>query len=125
MDNSSDDTKLASFLRQHRSIAPVDSGELEAQIMVQIDLLPASNQPQISRMWLWRIGGGIGIAIAGILGMTIHQMMNPPQLNVAELDRLDHYLIDRSNHYVIEPTKIDDPDNLDAFLLQDDDAEDI
>jgi hypothetical protein len=134
MNNLSDgDPKLTNFLRQYRSISPIghtansppNSIELEDRIMAEIDLLPIERQRRVTSRWWRSIFAGIGIIATGILGMTIHSIMNPPAPNMAELDRLDRYLADHWHGVDSDSKASDSPDNLDIDLFQEDDAEDI
>lgn len=86
------DMKLTNFLRQNRSIARPEQPELEDRLMSQIDLLPTEKQRKISHSFPRAIVGGIGLIVSGFVGMTIFQMMNPPELSIAELDQLNLYL---------------------------------
>jgi hypothetical protein len=126
MNNLSDeDPQLTNFLRQHRSMAPPDSIELEDRLMAEIELLPTTKTPRISRLALRRIIGSLGILTLGTIGITIHYLMNPPEQNVAELHQLDRYLLAHSHSFVAEPGSIDNADDLDSFLLQDDDSDNM
>lgn len=118
---SDDDPQLTNFLRQYRPLAQPESSNLEARLMSKIDLLPTKTRPQIMR----RIVGGMCVIATGILGVTIHHVMQPPELSVAELYQLDRYLIYHSPSFVVEPVASDRADDLDAFLLQDDDPENL
>ncbi len=91
MNNSPDeDTKLAVFLRQNRSSAPVGMPELEDRLMSEIDLLPPrKKQDRILHSWRRYMLGGIGIIVTGFAGMTIFQMANPPEPSIAELNQIN------------------------------------
>jgi hypothetical protein len=122
---SDDDPQLTNFLRQYRSSPLSDRSVnslpdpigLEDRIMAEIDLLPIDKQRRVLNRWWRPILGGIGIIVTGILGMTIHAIVNPPAPSMAELDRLDRYLASHWHDL--------DADYLDADLLQDDDVEDM
>jgi hypothetical protein len=86
------DVKLTNFLRQNRSIAQPEQPELEDHLMSQIDLLPSQKQRKIFHSWPRAIVGGIGLIVTGVVGMTIFQIMNPPEPSTAELDQLNLYL---------------------------------
>jgi hypothetical protein len=86
------DAQLTNFLRQNRSIAPLEQSELEDRLMSEIDALPIERQQRISRSWRRYIAGGIGLPIAVSVGVVIFQVMNPPEPSMAELDRLNLYL---------------------------------
>lgn len=93
MNNSPDqDVKLTNFLRQNRSIAQPEQPELEDRLMSQIYLIPTEKQRTIFRSWPRVIVGGIGLIVTGVVGMTIFQMINPPEPSIAELDQLNLYL---------------------------------
>jgi hypothetical protein len=101
-----EDPKLLNFLRQHRSIAPPPASVLEDRLMSEIDLLP---QPKslIVRPWRRYIIGGIGLVITGVCGIIAHQIINPSQPSMAELQQLNLYL---------EAHIHDSNDNLDVDL---------
>ena len=61
----------------------------------------------------------------GLIGATIHYLMNPPEPSISELHQLDRYLIAHSRSFAVEPVSIDNSDDLDAFILQDYDTENI
>lgn len=93
MNNSPDqDVKLTNFLRQNRPIAQPEPPELEDRLMSQIDLIPTKKQRTIFRSWPRVIVGGIGLIVTGVVGMTISQLINPPEPSIAELDQLNLYL---------------------------------
>ncbi len=126
MNNLSDeDPQLTSFLRQHHPTAPPDSLELEDRLMAEIDLLPINKTPRVSRLVLRKIIGSLGILMLGTIGVTIHYLMNPSEPSVAELHQLDRYLLAHSHSFVTELTSIDNSDDLDSFLLQDDDSDNM
>ncbi len=132
---SDDDPQLTNFLRQYRSIpSSQDSStslpnsiELENRIMAEIDRLPIEQKPLISSRSWWRILGTIGITANGILGMIIHSIVNSPapNMDMAELERLDRYLAAHWHDSDADLKSIDSQENLDAYLLPDDDTEDI
>lgn len=86
------DIKLTNFLKQNRSIAPPPSPELEDRLMVQIALLPPEKTGRFLCSWQRYLMGGIGITTAGFIGATIFQVVNPPELSIAELNQLNLYL---------------------------------
>jgi hypothetical protein len=90
-----EDPKLTKFLRQHRSIAPSVPPELEDRLFSQIDLLSIEKRSSFLNTWRRYIIGGITIIATGVVGVTIHQFMNPPELSIAELNQLNLYLEDR------------------------------
>jgi hypothetical protein len=93
MNNRPDkDAQLTNFLRQNRSIVPLEPSELEDRLMSEIDALPIERQHRIARSWWRYIAGGIGLLVAGSVGVTIFQVMHPPEPSMAELDRLNLYL---------------------------------
>jgi hypothetical protein len=104
MNNFSDeDPKLLNFLRQYRwrsrsvhadarqtvTSEPTASEDL---LMAEIDLLPIEPRSQVSRHWWRYIVGGIGIIATGIVGVTMHQLLNPSEPSLAELQQLNLYL---------------------------------
>jgi hypothetical protein len=126
MDNfPDDDPGLTNFLRQHRSIAPPESIELEDRMMSEIESITTTKKRRVSQVWWGRIFSGVGIAATGLLGATIHYVMSPPELSTAEVERLDLYLAHHWRNPVVSPNPIDNSDDLDAFLLQDEDAENL
>ncbi len=123
MDNFPDrDTKLVDFLRQHKSIAPPASSNLEDLLMSKIDLLPARS----NRSWWQYIVGGIGIIAIGIVGVEVHQLMNPPEPSLAQLQQLNLYLEAHSQNLVASENITEDRDaeeDLDTDLLLDKDLD--
>ncbi len=104
MNNSPDeDPKLTSFLRQHRSIAPAAPSELEDRLLSEIELLPIEQRSKLLGAWQRYIVGGITIIVTGVVGVTIHQLMNPPELSVAELNGLNLYLESHARSLVGHP----------------------
>jgi hypothetical protein len=91
-DSPDEETNLTNFLRQHRLIAPAELTGLEDRLMMEIDALPAHQQQRIKHYWLRYLIGGIGLAITGIVGITILPLINPPELSIAELDQLNLFL---------------------------------
>jgi hypothetical protein len=132
---SDDDPQLTNFLRQYRSIpssqdspnSPPNSIELENRIMAEIDRLPIEKKALVSSRSWWRILGTIGITATGILGMTIHSIVNSPapNMDMAELERLDRYLAAHWHGGDADSKSIDSQENLDAYLFPDDDTEDL
>jgi hypothetical protein len=49
--------------------------------------------------------------------------MNPLEPTVSEIDKLDRYLIAHSRSFVSEQESIDNSEDLDAFLLQEEDTD--
>lgn len=93
MKNSPDqDIKLTNFLRQNRPIAQPEQPELENRLMSQIDLISTEKQCKIFRSWPRMLVGGLGLIVTGVVGMTIFQLINPPEPSIAELDQLNLYL---------------------------------
>jgi hypothetical protein len=122
---SDDDPQLTNFLRQNRSIAPPDFAKSEDRLMAEIDARFEVKKTRVLHLRSRYIWGVIGTIATGIFGATIHYMMTPPAPSMAELDRLDRYLEAHWHGVVADPAKIDRQDNLDAYLLQDDDTEDL
>jgi hypothetical protein len=122
-----EDPQLTNFLRQHRSIAPAASSELEDKLMSTIEPLPTRKKPLISRKWWGYFEFGIGTIIAGIVAMAIHQLMNPVPADIVNIHPLDRYLEAHWHRLGSNPVNIDDSmAELEAYLLQtDDDIEDI
>ncbi len=75
-------------------------------------------------MWR-RIINGFSLVATGFIGVTIHYLMNPPEPTVSELHQLDRYLIAHSRSFAVDPGSSDNSDDLDAFILQDDDGDNI
>jgi hypothetical protein len=116
-----EDTSLTSFLRQNQSIAPPATTNLEDRLMSEIDALPTQTQLRSSRSWWRYLAGGIGILVTGLIGVTTFQILNPPELSVAELDGLNLYLeahiLDATGDPTIEIGKYEDLVDLDDELL--------
>ena len=123
---SDDDPQLTNFLKQHRSTAPPDEIDLlEDRLMAEIEKVETRTK-KISSRRLWRgIFSGFGMIATGLIGATIHYLMNPPEPSISELHQLDRYLIAHSRSFAVEPISIDNSDDLDAFILQDYDTENI
>ncbi len=122
-----EDPKLLNFLHQHRSIAPLEPPELEDRLMCEIDLLPTESSQRVLGNWWRYVFGGIGIITIGIVGVTAHQLMNPPEPSLADLHQLNlyleahaHSLIDNPEVGVKNRGSLSDLD-LDLFLDNDDD----
>lgn len=127
MNNFSDeeDPQLTYFLRQHRSIAPAESSDLEARLMSEIEAVAITTNPN-SKLRLWRrIFIGVGLVAIGSIGATLHSLMNPLEPKLSEIDKLDRYLIAHSQSFVSEQGSIDNSDDLDAFLLQEEDPDNM
>jgi hypothetical protein len=125
MNNFSDkeDPQLTNFLRQHRSVAPTESLDLEDRLMSRVEAISITKK-QDSRLRLWRrIFSGFGLVATGLVGMTIHSLMNPLEQTGSEIDKLDRYLIAHSRSFVAEQGSIDNSEDLDAFLLQEEDSD--
>jgi hypothetical protein len=116
-----EDASLISFLRQNQSIAPPATTNLEDRLMSEIDALPTQTQLRSSRSWWRYLAGGIGILVTGLIGVTTFQILNPPELSVAELDGLNLYLeahiLDATGDPTIEIGKHEDLIDLDDELL--------
>jgi hypothetical protein len=121
-----EDPQLTNFLRQHRSIAPAASPELEDTLMTTIEAQPAVKERRIFQSrskYIFVLAGAIA---TGILGTSIHSMMNPPEPKMAsDLDRFDRYVEVHWRSVVPHPTVIENHDDFDAYLLQEDDVEEI
>jgi hypothetical protein len=134
-DFSDEDPKLRNFLRQHRSIIPPVSPESEDRLMAEIDLLPIESNPKVSHRWWRYIGGGIGIILTGVVGATMHQLMNPPEPSLADLQQLNLYLEAHAHTSIESPEErlrqrpelnMEDRDNLldlDPDLFSDNDSD--
>lgn len=114
-----EDPNLTNFLRQHRSIAQPEIPELEDRLMWEIDLLPTKKQRRYDYWQRYKIGS-IGLIVTGILGVAIFQLLNPPEQNIAELDRLNLFLEAHapslSKHSELDLTDREDLDlDLDLF----------
>ncbi len=118
-----EDPQLTNFLRQHRSIAPPPRSELENRLMAEIDILPIEIE-QHPRSWRRYFASAIAIAATGIIGGSIYQILNPPDLSVAELQQLNLYLEAHADGLSVSPDA--DPDShglLDVDLLTDSEPE--
>jgi hypothetical protein len=121
-----DDPQLTNFLRQYRSIAPAAPPELEDTLMTTIEAQSVVKERRIFRLRLKYIFVLAGAIVTGILGTSIHSMMNPPEPKMAsDLDRLDRYVEVHWRSVVPHPTVIENHDDFDAYLLQEDDVEEI
>ena len=118
--SDSDDLQLTSFLRQHRSTVPPAPAELEDDLIIEIDSRSEVRERRIFRLWLKYLFNLMGAIGTGFLGAGIHYMMNPPEPKVAEVDRLDRYIVAHWQGMVVSPNLIDRHDTLDAYLLQED-----
>jgi hypothetical protein len=132
MNNLSDeDPKLTNFLRQNRSIPPSELLGLEDRLISEIDLLPTEKKQRVPSSWWRYIAGGIGIIATGVIGVTIHQLMNPPESNLAQLNQLNLYIEAHIHSLVVDAEiGIEDHDteaasDTDLFLDNDSDIEDI
>ena len=123
MNNSSDldDLPLTSFLREYRSTAPPGSLELEDNLITEIDDRSEVRERRVFRLWLKYLSKLFGAIGTGFLGAGIHYMMNPPEPNVAQTDRLDRYITAHWQGIIVKPNLIDRYENLDTYLLQEDD----
>jgi hypothetical protein len=119
-----DDPQLTNFLRQHRSIAPVAAPELEDSLMTTIEDRSEVKERRMFRLWLKSVSSLVGAIATGFFGAGIHYMMNPPEPTALQLEKLDRYVEANWHGVVTTPTAIDDRDDLDAYLLQEDDVED-
>jgi hypothetical protein len=127
MNNFSDegDPQLTNFLKQHRSIAPSASSDLEARLMSEIEAVAITTNPN-SKLRLWRrIFIGVGLVAIGSIGATIHSLMNPLEPKLSEIDKLDSYLIAYSQNFGSERGSIDNSEDLDAFLLQEEEHDNL
>jgi hypothetical protein len=92
MNDLPEDPKLTNFLRRNRSIAPAELTGLEDRLMLELDALPAHHHRSGLRSWQRYLISGIGLAITGIVGVTIFQLVNPTEPSIAELDQLNLFL---------------------------------
>ena len=76
---------------------------------------------RVFRLWLKYFSNLFGAIGTGFLGAGIHYMMNPPEPDVAEMDRLDRYIAVHSQDAIVSPTQFDRYDSLDAYLLGEND----
>jgi hypothetical protein len=121
-----EDPQLTNFLRQYRSIAPAAPLELEDILMTTIEARSAVKEHRIFGLGLKSVAGLVGAIGIGILGASIHYLINPPEPKIAsDLDRLDRYVEVHWRSVVPHPVIIDNHDDFDAYLLQDDDVEEI
>jgi hypothetical protein len=86
-----EDPKLLNFLRQNRSIAPLESPDLEDRLMSEIDFIPV-RQSKVTHDWRRYIAGAIGIIATGMVGVGIDRLMNPPEPSMAQLQQLNLFL---------------------------------
>jgi hypothetical protein len=120
-----DDPQLTNFLRQHRSIAPGESSDVEARLMSKIEAIDITKDRDFNlRLWR-RIVGGFGLVAAGSFGIMMHYLMNPLEPKLSEIDKLDSYLLAHSQSFVSEQESIDNSENLDAFLLQEEEPDNM
>jgi hypothetical protein len=113
-----EDPQLTNSLRQHRSIVPPALSDSEARLMSKSETASARKKRR-SKLMLWRrIFSGFGFIATGLIGATIHYMMNPLEPTVAEIELLDRYLLAHSRNFAPEQVSIDNSADLDAFLLQ-------
>ena len=103
------DAELIDFLRQHKSIAPPATVDLEDSLMSKIALPPTKNSG-INRSWWRYLIGGIGMMAIGIVGVEIHQVMNPPAPSVAQLQQLNLYLEAHTQSLVASETGSEERD---------------
>jgi hypothetical protein len=116
-----DDPQLTNFLRQHRSIAPPGAVDLEDRIMSIIEVeTPGEKHRSQLRSWR-RIFIGFGLVAVGSIAALIYAPSDRLEPTMAEIDKLDRYLLTYSHNFVPERAAIDNSDNLDAFLLQEED----
>jgi hypothetical protein len=123
-----EDPQLTNFLRKHRSIAPSESSESEDRLMSAIEPLIVKKKRLIPRKWWRYLEFGISSIVTGIMGVTIHTLMNPAPPDMANIHQLDRYL--EAHWHRLGSSTVDINDDsmaeLDAYLLQsDDDIEDI
>jgi hypothetical protein len=114
-----EDPKLLNFLRQNRSIAPLESPNLEDRLMSEIDFIPIKKSKG-RHTWRRYIAGGVGIMATGILGIGIDRLMNPPEPSMAQLQQLNLFLEAHAHNLVDADTSKEDRDNSvdsDADLL--------
>jgi hypothetical protein len=121
MNELPEDPNLTNFLRQHLSIAPPETPELEDRLMLEIDLLPTAGQDRIPHSWQRYIIGGIGLIVTGVVGMAIFQLVNPPEPSIAELNQLNLFLEahvpNLANHAELDSTNQEDVVDLDLDLF--------
>jgi hypothetical protein len=123
-----EDPQLTNFLRKHRSIAPPESSALEDTLMLVLEPLPVKKKRRISRKWWRYLEFGISSIVTGIMGVTIHTLMNPAPPDIANIHQLDRYLEAHWHRLGLHSVDINDDNmaELEAYLLQsDDDIEDI
>ena len=118
-----EDPQLTNFLRQHRSIASVAAPELEDSLMSTIEDRSEVKERRMFRLWLKYVSRLVGAIATGFFGAGIHYIMNPPEPTVSQLEKLDRYVEAHWRNVITTPTAIEDRDDLDAYLLQDDDVE--
>jgi hypothetical protein len=123
-----EDPQLSNFLRQNQSIAPPESSELEDRLMSTIEPRTVQKKRRIPRKWWKYLEFGIGSMITGIIGATIHTLMNPPSADITTIHQIDRYL--EAHWQRLGSTEVDINDDniaaLEAYLLQgDDNLEDI
>jgi hypothetical protein len=123
-----EDRQLTNFLRQHRSIAPPASSELEDRLMSTIEPLTTNKKRHIPRKWWRYLEIGIGTMFTGIVATAIYHVINPVPADIVNIHPLDLYLETHWHRLESNPVNINDDsmEELEAYLLQtDDDIEDI
>ncbi|AFY95498.1 hypothetical protein [Chamaesiphon minutus] len=120
-----EDPQLTNFLRQNRSISPPSSPELEDRLMSEIDRLPIVTRQQfVTRSWWRYIAGGIGIIATGIVGVSIQQIISPPEPSMAEIQQLNLFLEAHARDSIFSPdANVESPD-LDVNIFADNEPED-
>ncbi len=119
------DPQLTELLNQHRSIDRLDPTELEERLISKIEP-PDPNQKRKLRIWRRYLEIAVGTISMGILGVTIHQFMNPSQARITA-NRLDRYLESHWHNLMLDLGENDDREmsELDFYLLQADDTPEI
>jgi hypothetical protein len=121
-----EDPQLSNFLSQHR--APPASSNREDRLMSEIQPLSTKKKRRISRKWWRNLEMGIGAILTGLIGATIHTLMNPAPPDIVNIQQLDRYL--EAHWYRLVSNSVDINDDsmgeLEVYLLQNhDDFEDI
>jgi hypothetical protein len=109
----------------NKSIESPDSADRSTPIN---KVLPNNKKRRNLRIWLRYLEVGIGTIATGIVGMTIHHLMNPPQTNIIYAQQLDRYL-DAHWHSILPNSIQTDEESisdLEVYLWQsEEDLEDI
>lgn len=113
-----EDLQLTNFLRQHRSIAPPPHSNLEDLLMAEINFPPVETK-QHSYSLRRYLTSAILLIVTRVVGGSIYHVLNPPDLNVAELQQLNLYLEAHTDSLVLSSdsdVESHDLSNLDLLI---------